>query len=81
MKIARLFKKDDSKVITPKESSTLNKIVTSEEISISTQVCKSYFVDKMINLRTHKDYEKSTLIELAYNDKDKNFVLTQLLTI
>lgn len=47
----------------------------------STQIFNSRFVDGTRNSGTHKDYEKSRPTEKVYNDKDKNFVLTQSPTI
>lgn len=53
------------------------KVVTTEDIPSNTQIFNSYFVDEMKNSGTDKAYEKSQLVVQAYNNKEKDLVLTQ----
>ena len=54
------------------------KVVTTENIPSNARIFNSRFVDEMKNPGTDKAYGKSRLVVQAYNDKDKNLVLTQL---
>lgn len=54
------------------------KFVTSDSISSNARIFNSCFVDKIKNLGTDKVYEKSWLFVQTYNNKEKDFVLTQL---
>lgn len=64
-KIARLLEKDVFRVVT-----TIN-------IPINAQIFNSHFINKVKNTGTDKAYKKSWLIILAYNDQEKELVLTQ----
>ena len=57
------------------------KVVTTEDIPSNSRIFNSRFVDEIKNPGTDKAYEKSRLVVQAYNDKDKNLVLTQSPTI
>ena len=57
------------------------KVVTTNSISSNAQIINSRFVDKIKNPDIDKEYKKSQLIVQAYNDKEKNLVLTQSPTI
>ena len=67
--IARLFEKG------------IFKVVTTNSIPSNIQILNSRFVNKIKNPDTDKVYEKSQLVVQAYNDKEKDLILTQLLTI
>lgn len=57
------------------------KFVISKKISSNIQIFHFHFENKIKNLDTDKTYEKSQLLVQAYNDKNKNFIFIQLLTI
>lgn len=57
------------------------KVVTTADIPSNAQIFNSRFEDKIKNPGTDKAYEKSRLTVQAYNDKDKDLILTQSLTI
>ena len=68
-KIAGLLKKD------------VFKVVTSADIPSNTQIFNSHFMDEVKYAGTDKAYEKNRLVVQAYNDQEKDLVLTQLPTI
>jgi hypothetical protein len=68
-KISRLMKKK------------IFRLVDSQEISTNARIFNSRFVDEIKNADTKKAFEKSRLIVQAYNDLNKNLMLTQSLTI
>ncbi|KHJ34337.1 hypothetical protein EV44_g0920 [Erysiphe necator] len=51
------------------------------DIPLGTRIFNSRFVDEVKNKGTDKAYEKSPLVAQAFNDKGKDFVLTQSPTI
>ena len=53
------------------------KAVTFEDVPRNTRIFNSRFVDKIKNPGTEKIYEKSWLIVQAYNDPEKDLILTQ----
>ncbi len=57
------------------------KVVTTEDIPSHARIFNSRFSDEIMNPGTDKAYEKSRLVVQAYNDKDKNLVLTHSPTI
>ena len=57
------------------------KIITTNDIPSNAQIFNSRFVDKIKNLGTDKAYEKSLLVIQAYNDQEKDLILTQSSTI
>ena len=57
------------------------KVVTSVDISSNTQIFNSFYVNKIKHADTDKAYKKSWLVVQAYNDQEKDLVLTQLPTI
>ena len=67
--IKGLFKKGVFKLVKPKD------------ILQSNRVFNSRFVDKIKNPSTDKAFEKSKLVIQAYNDPEKNLILTQSLMI
>lgn len=77
-KIAGPFKKEIFKVIISKKVAIPKKI-TSKKVLTNTQIFNSCFIDKIKNPSIHNNYKKSCLIKQVYNEKDKIFVLTQLM--
>ena len=76
---AGLLEKKASKFVSPdRETVTPNKNVNSKEVSSSTQVFDSHFVNKIKDPWTDKAYDKNCPVMQAYNNKKKNLVLTQL---
>ena len=57
------------------------KVVTSADIPSNTRIFNSRFVDEIKHAGTDKAYEKSRLVVQAYNDQEKDLVLTQSPTI
>ena len=57
------------------------KVITFKDVPSNTRIFNSHFVDKIKNLGTDKAYEKSRLVVQAYNDQEKDLVLTQSPTI
>ena len=57
------------------------KVVTSADISSNTRIFNSRFVDEIKYAGTDKAYKKSRLVVQAYNDQEKDLVLTQSPTI
>lgn len=57
------------------------KVVTTDSIPSNAQIFNSRFVDEIKNPSTDKAYKKSRLVVQAYNDKEKDLVLTQSPTI
>ncbi|EEA24070.1 conserved hypothetical protein [Talaromyces marneffei ATCC 18224] len=55
--------------------------VNYEDIPLEARIYGFRFVDEVKNKGTDKAFEKSRLVVQAYNDKDKEFVLTQSPTI
>ncbi|EED17254.1 hypothetical protein TSTA_023080 [Talaromyces stipitatus ATCC 10500] len=55
--------------------------VNREDILLDARIYGFRFVNEVKNKGTDKAFEKSWLVVQAYSDKDKEFVLTQLLTI
>jgi hypothetical protein len=55
--------------------------VNQEDIPLEARIYGFRFVDKIKNQGTDKAFKKSRLVVQAYNDKDKEFVLTQSPTI
>lgn len=53
------------------------KVVTFEDVLSNTQIFNSRFVNKIKNLGIDKAYKKSRLVVQAYNNKNKNLILTQ----
>lgn len=68
-KIERLLKKDDFKVVTS------DKVVTSEEISSSTQGFNSHFLDNIKDSYTPRAYDRCYSVMHTSNDKKKNIML------
>lgn len=56
-------------------------VVNTISIPSNIQIFNFGFVDKIKNLDTNKAYEKSLLVVQAYNDNEKDLILTQLLII
>lgn len=52
------------------------KVFTTEDISSNIQIFNSRFVDEIKNLDTDKAYDKSWLVVQAYNDQERNLILT-----
>lgn len=72
----RSLEKDVSTLVnTPK------KVVIFEEILTNIEIFNPRFVDEIKDPYTKKTYEKICLNIQIYNDKNKNFVLIQLLKI
>lgn len=78
-KIIEPFIKAVSQVIIFEKFITFNKFVTTREISIN-PLLNPDNIDELQNAGTDKVNKKSHLVELAYNDKDKNLMLMQLPT-
>lgn len=57
------------------------RVVTLEEILSNIPVFNLRFIDKIKDPWNDKAYEKSCLAKKAYNNKNKNLVLIQSLTI
>ena len=57
------------------------KVVTSKDVPSNARIFNSRFVDEVKNAGTDKAYEKSRLVVQAYNDQEKDLVLTQSPTI
>ena len=56
-------------------------VVDIEDIPYSIRIFNSRFIDEIKNPRTDKAFEKSRLVVQAYQDIEKNIVLTQSPTI
>ena len=57
------------------------KVITSKDVPSNTQIFNSHFMDEVKNTSTDKAYEKSWLVVKAYNNQEKDLVLTQSPTI
>ena len=57
------------------------KLVTCVNISSYTEIFNSRFIDEIKHAGIDKVYEKNWLVIQAYNDQEKDFVITQLPTI
>lgn len=57
------------------------RVVDATEIPLGTRIFNSRFVDEIKNPGTNKATEKSRLVVQAYNDREKEFVLTKSPTI
>lgn len=79
--IIRLLEKDVSKIVSKitilEEFVNSNKVITHKNILSSIKIFNFCFVDKIKDPYTNKDYKKNNPIEQAYNDKNKNLLLTQ----
>lgn len=78
-KITRPLVEDVSKVVTLKKIVTSNKIVAIKEISMN-QLLNPNIMKEIQIVGMNKADKQSYLIEQVYNKKDKNLMLTQLLT-
>lgn len=56
-------------------------VVNPKDVPVGIRVFNSRFVDEIKNASTDKAVEKSRLVVQAYNDFNKDLVLTQLPTI
>lgn len=56
-------------------------VINPKDVSISIQVFILWFIDKIKNANINKLFEKSYLVMQAYNNFNKNLILTQLPTI
>lgn len=52
------------------------KVVNTEDIPSNAQIFNSHFIDKIKNLGIDRAYEESWLIIQAYNDQEKDLILT-----
>lgn len=56
-------------------------VINSKNISINIQFINSQFNNEIKNIDTNKTFEKSCLVIQAYNNFNKDFIPTELLTI
>ena len=57
------------------------KVIYLSTVPLGTRLFNSRFIDEVKHPRTNKAFEKSRLVVQAYNDQDKDLVLTQSPTI
>lgn len=76
-----LFTESRHKKINGLSEKSTFEVVSISEILDGTRVFNSRFVDEIKNIGTAAAFEKSRLVVQAYNDHDKEMVLTQAPTI
>ena len=75
------FKASRQKEITGLLEKGVFKLIDPQEVPAGVRIFNSHFIDEIKNKSTDKVFEKSRLVVQAYNDHEKNVVLTQSLTI